>query len=148
MTRKIKPGWTITEQLNDDAGDQFLEYNPNDCPKEEARGELYAGNLGCFGYMSLPLLESYWGKKWTCAMYYVLSAFNPTAIRITKDGIVTADGSPGRITVKIDDHDTVQYITQEVNVRLPKGIAHGSAMQTVLDGDIPKNNNGTRSLYL
>lgn len=135
--------WVVYESTGDTAGDEFKKYDPDNYPKdcftEHAANYPKQGDFG--GFTVFPLLECYWGRKFDAAVYYALSAFNPTAIRVIRN-MMTADAYSGRVTVQVDKNNIIERIEQEVRVILPEGIQHGHAMQIVLDGGTPKNCSG------
>jgi hypothetical protein len=63
-------------------------------------------------WANIPILEFLNGKQWNnCALNYAM-AFSPRAIRVTK-GECTCDEMTGRITVIVDENNTIQRISME-----------------------------------
>lgn len=64
------------------------------------------------GYQCLPVLHYLWGRKWDeLALAYVRSV-RPTSIRVTT-GEIKLDARTGRVTVYVDEDDTILWIEQE-----------------------------------
>ena len=69
----------------------------------------------CWGYTSVKVLPELIGKPWNeITMCYVLS-LDPSAIRVST-GMVTLDSVTGRITVIVDENDTITDISKEVRI--------------------------------
>lgn len=132
------------ETVGDNAGDRFKEYDPDNYPKScfTGHGAKYQDTFERMGWCSLPIFEFLWGKKkFDASVYYALSAFKPSSIRVLRfnEDLLTADSWLGRITVFLDKDDIINRIDYEVDVGLPRGIAHGNSLMMVLDGQTPVN---------
>lgn len=71
-----------------------------------------------YSWTSVGVLPELLGKPWNeITMCYVLS-LEPTSIRVSA-GVVTLDGSTGRITVIVDDSNIINEIYKEVRIPVP-----------------------------
>jgi hypothetical protein len=92
---------------------------------EYEQTELYA-------YCCLPVLQVIWGRKWDQDALNVVGSLRPSYIRVT-NGEEKCDARPWRVTVTVDDNDTIECIHQEVIVGC-EGRDNGSdVMQYVED---------------
>lgn len=140
-----RTGWVVTEQLGDDAGDQYKAYRRDDFPQDcyGSRGVGYHPVKRRTGWAMILILERYYGRPWDTAFYYALSAFSPTMIRVIKPGVgITLDAQTGRITVFLDDDNNVKRVEKECAVALPDGVAHGHALMRIMSGAVPINDSG------
>lgn len=87
------------------------------------------------GFTVLPILEFLKGKPWDEVALACVSAFHPSAIRVTR-GECTLDAYEQRVTVYLDEDDKIESIEQEVTVSLPDGIIHGHALRIAMDHGI------------
>lgn len=143
--RPLRKSWSIEESVGDDAGDQFKNYDPADIPvPSDAQSHEYASKTGRTGWTSMPIMQHAWGQPWSSAFYYALSAFGAHVIRVIPWGRgMTLECCPqSRITVQLDNANRVTKVELESAVDLPRGIAHGSALDAVLRGMQPKNDSG------
>lgn len=83
------------------------------------------------GYTSLNVLSFLKGKKWDEVALAYVHSLRPSSIRVSKDEI-TLDARCWRVTVMVDENDIIKEISQEVEVGLPEGVAHGHALDHAL----------------
>ena len=106
--------------LNDFHGTQGAEYPKN-------RYEMFE----TFSSLSIPILEFLTGKPWGAIALAYVHGMHPSCIRVTT-GIMTLDAWRDRVTVLIDEHGIIEKITQQIEVGLPEGVMHGSALREAL----------------
>lgn len=82
-------------------------------------------------YTSIEVLPILKGKPWDDVALGYCHALRPSSIRVTEGG-TKCDARTWRVTVFIDDKNIINKITQEVEVGLPKGVAHGHALRLAL----------------
>ncbi len=86
------------------------------------------------GWKSIPVLEFLKGRRLDEVVMGYVHALRPSSVRIT-EGLMTCDASVWRVTVfvkKIKHTFFVDSISQEVEVLLPEGVAHGDALNLAL----------------
>lgn len=84
------------------------------------------------GSLSVEVLDFLKGKPWDDVALAYVHSLRPTSIRVTT-GTVKLDARTWRVTVIVDDKDIIESITQEVEVGLPEGVAHGEALDAALE---------------
>ncbi|WP_417744765.1 hypothetical protein [Rosistilla oblonga] len=95
-------------------------------------GHPYNAPNGRFGHTSIYVLDNLTGKPWNNVALGYVHSLRPSSIRVTT-GEITCDARAWRVTVFLDiDGVTIQRISQEVEVWLPDGVAHGLAMDWAL----------------
>ena len=78
-----------------------------------------------FGWTSIDVLPDLIGHPWNDITQAFLRAVRPSRVRVLQVGDVeTTDAIAWRVTVYVRN-GTINSITQEVEVDLPPGIAHG-----------------------
>jgi hypothetical protein len=82
-------------------------------------------------YQCLEVLPCLKGKKWNEVALAYVHSLRPTSIRVTK-GETKLDARTWRVTVYVDNNDTIERIEQEVEVGLPDGVIHGEALKWAL----------------
>lgn len=100
---------------------------------KDYRSELgvdYVAPSSC-GCLSIEVLRFLWGKPWDEVALAYVHALRPTQIRVT-DGGIKLNSRCWRVTVYVGKKDTILKIEQEVEVGLPDGVAHGSALEDAL----------------
>lgn len=82
----------------------------------------------CSSYTTISILEFLNGKLWDeVALAYVL-AMKPSVLRVTTDA-VSLDGDTNRITIFVNEDNTIRQIRKEICIYLPNGIANGYEME-------------------
>ena len=79
------------------------------------------------GFLSLEVLQFLKKRKWDEIALAYIHSLRPSCIRVIK-GECTCDAVDWRVTVYVDSTDIIEKVEQEVEVGLPNGIAHGSAL--------------------
>ena len=103
-------------------GNEYIAYS-DDEPSD--------ADFGRFGFTAIPILEFLWDRKWDEIALAYCHALNPTYIRVTT-GDLKMDSRTGRITVYVDEEDTILYMEQEVEVGLPDEIKDGAALDELV----------------
>jgi hypothetical protein len=85
-----------------------------------------------YGWSSIKVLEFLNGKPWDNVALAYVHSLRPSSIRVTT-GCITLDSRIWRVTVFVDDDNIIKYITQEVEVGLPDGVANGEALDDALN---------------
>jgi len=87
------------------------------------------------GFTSIEVLEFLKNKPWDDVALGFVHALRPEIIRVIQyNGGTQLDARTWRVTVYLNkDNKTIQEITQEVQVGLPKGCAHGWALEEALE---------------
>lgn len=82
----------------------------------------YIGSCGrryeepkCTGMTSVDCLQFLWGRQISRLTMGYIHALRPSMIRICR-GEITCDSVPWRVTIYLDDHDTIYKIDQEAEV--------------------------------
>lgn len=143
--KPLKQGWVIQESIGDDAGDQFKDYDPANIPMpSDADTHEYVAKTGHSGWTCTPIMQHAWGQPWSSAFYHTLSVFGAKYIRIIPwNRGMTLECCPGkRITVHLDADNKVEKVDLESSVALPRGVAHGAALDAILRGEEPRNCSG------
>lgn len=86
------------------------------------------------GWKSIPVLEFLKGRKVDEVVMSYIHALRPSSVRIS-EGMLTCDASVWRVTVmvkRVKRDLYVESVTQEVEVLLPEGVAHGDALNLAL----------------
>jgi hypothetical protein len=83
------------------------------------------------GFLCLEVLPFLKGRKWDVIALGYVHSLRPSSIRVTK-GVCTCDACTWRVTVVLDETDTIKSIEQEAEVGLPAQCAHGDALQSAL----------------
>lgn len=97
--------------------------NPEDYfSKHGVVPKVPAGNVAA---VSVSVLGCLHGRRWDEISLAIVSALDPSAIRVIKDGMLTADSWLYRVTVMLDEEQIIQSVTQELPVILPLGIQQG-----------------------
>jgi len=94
-------------------------------------GVKYDDEAQATGYTDIEVLPFLKGKKWDEIAVGYVHGVRPDTIRVTT-GMCKANAHPWRVTVIVDDENTILKITQEVEVALPSGVAHGEALGDAL----------------
>lgn len=82
--------------------------------------------------LSIEVLSFLNGRPWDWVALAYVHALRPSSIRVTEGG-VTCDSRRWRVTVYLKEGTRlINRITQEVEVGLPEGVAHGSALNAAL----------------
>ena len=81
--------------------------------------------------MTIEVLELLRGKPWDDLALALVHGLRPSAIRVSK-GATTLDSWTWRVTVIVDKDNIIESISQEVEVGLPEGVAHGQALRHAL----------------
>ncbi len=116
---------------------KLKEFNMNettieDIPDKHA-DEYYTTHMESFsefyhrGWKCIKVLEFLNGKQWDDIALGYVHSLRPSSIRVT-EGMITLDARIWRVTVYIDKENVIDYITQEVIVGLPDGVANGEAL--------------------
>jgi len=84
------------------------------------------------GWKSIKVLDFLNGKQWDDIALGYVHALRPSSIRVTK-GTIKLDARVWRVTVYINEDNVINYISQEVVVGLPDGVAHGDALNDALN---------------
>jgi len=79
------------------------------------------------GFTSLSVLEFLKGREWDEVALSYVHALRPTFVRVTT-GMMTCDWRAWRVTVNLDEKNTIESIEQEVEVALPEGVANGQEL--------------------
>ena len=91
--------------------------------------------IRCSSGLCLPVLQQVWGRKLDEAVMAYVHSLRPSAVRITEGGVFL-DSFRWRVTIyvtKVKRSFYVRRIEQEVEVTLPEGVAHGSALALALE---------------
>ena len=83
------------------------------------------------GWTCIEVLEFLKGKPYDAVALAYIHSLRPSYIRVTK-GMTTLDARTWRVTVYINEDNTIRSIKQEVEVALPDGVAHGQALGVAL----------------
>lgn len=83
------------------------------------------------GYTSIEVLSFLVGLPLDDLAHCYLHALRPSSIRVST-GFLTSDAKCWRVTIMVDSANTITSITQEVEVELRGGIAHGHALDCEL----------------
>ena len=83
------------------------------------------------GYADIEVLPFLKGKKWDEIAVGYVHGLRPDTIRVTT-GMLKANAHVWRVTVIVDEENIIKKITQEVEVALPSGVAHGEALGVAL----------------
>lgn len=83
------------------------------------------------GFTCIEVLEFLKGKPYDVVALAYIHSLRPTYIRVTK-GWTTLDARTWRVTVYINEDNTIRSIKQEVQVALPDGVEHGEALGVAL----------------
>jgi hypothetical protein len=93
------------------------------------------------GFTSIEVLHFLKGRKWDEIALGYVHAVRPSSIRVTT-GVQTLDAYSWRVTVFVDENDTIERITQEVEVGLYGNVEDGHhldmALQHATDSEIFK----------
>jgi hypothetical protein len=84
----------------------------------------YPDRVNRISYSSIKALEFLNGRAWDDIALAYVHALRPSAIRVTR-GEETMDSVLWRVTVYVDERDTITGIRQEVEVWLPEGVENG-----------------------
>lgn len=91
------------------------------------------------GWSNIEVLEFLKGRKLDEVALAYIHSLRPSCIRVTT-GMIKTNSIAWRVTVVVDEEDTIQTISQEAEVGLPEGVAHGHALHLALkygiDSDI------------
>lgn len=87
------------------------------------------------GWKSIKVLEFLNDKQWDDVALAYVHALRPSSIRVT-EGTTKLDARVWRVTVYINEDNTIRYISQEVEVGLPENVAHGEALSYALSHGI------------
>ncbi len=100
--------------------------------------EKYHSTLGVnyddtqvISYTDIEVLSFLKGKKWDEIAVGYVHGLRPSQIRVTT-GMCKLNAHVWRVTVIVDEENTIERITQEVEVALPSGVAHGEALSVAL----------------
>lgn len=78
------------------------------------------------GFVSVPMLECFWGEFWSPVVNDFLRALRPSSVCFSKGGIVPLVETPlWQVTVYLDDQERILRIEQEVEVSLSSGAENG-----------------------
>jgi hypothetical protein len=83
------------------------------------------------GYMSIRVLECLNGKPLDEYAMALIHALRPSSVRVSHGGWTNSDARTWRVTVYQRD-GLIDGIEQEVEVGLPDGCPHGSALDAAL----------------
>lgn len=86
----------------------------------------------CTSSVLIDVLEFLRGRQWDDLVLAYVHALRPSSIRVTT-GKIKCDARSWRVTIIIDDNNVIENITQEVEVGLPDGVAHGEALKHALE---------------
>jgi len=81
-------------------------------------------NFEGYSYTSIPCLQWLWGSKFDEITKAWISGLRPSSVRVSK-GCIHCDARRWRVTVLLNEDDSIAEITQEVEVGLPDGIEDG-----------------------
>ena len=102
------------------------------CP-DDYRG--YVGvayeNGGPCGFVSAEMLHFLKGRPWDEIALAYVHGLRPSFIRVTR-GEWAMDARTWRVSVLVDEHNIIQRITQEIQVRLPDGVEHGHHLRALV----------------
>lgn len=88
---------------------------------------------GPTGYLSIEVLTFLNGHPWDEVALAFVHSLRPSSVRVISENEgETADARTWRVTIYLKDADCIKYIRQEVEVSLPEGVAHGSALRDAL----------------
>lgn len=93
--------------------------------------EYLPDEVDCTGWTSIKVLSFLIGKKWDIIALAYAHALKPSYIRVT-EGMETLDARVGRVTVLVNEDNTILEIEQEVEVALPEGVEGGDALDDAL----------------
>jgi hypothetical protein len=90
-----------------------------------------------YGFISVEVLGFLVDRPWDVIALAYVSGLNPTSIRVVPhDSAMFCDASTGRVTVILRPDGSIRSIHQEQRVWLPKGVAHGQALDLALEHGI------------
>ena len=95
---------------------------------------MSAGSIGWTTIEVLPFLR---GLAYDDLARSYVHALRPSEVRVST-GLLKSDAITWRVTVMVDDANTIAEITQEVEVALPSGVAHGHALDCELRKRLPQ----------
>lgn len=110
-----------------------IESHPKDImTTKEINSELE--KLNGFSYTSIDVLEILRGRPLDGIAVGMIHALRPSRVRIIKDGEgATCDAVTWRVTVRVDEHNVISGIYQEVQIGCPPGIQNGYEMDRALE---------------
>lgn len=80
------------------------------------------------GYVSMPVLPFLNKRALDDVAFAWITSLRPSSVRLCRNG-QNDDARCWRVTVYLhDNEDTIRRISQEVEVGLPDGVAHGHAL--------------------
>ena len=82
-------------------------------------------------YTSISVLEFLNGLPFDDLAKVYISGLNPSSVRIIYDS-EHLDARTDRVTVYLDDNDTILKINQEIAIHLPDSIQHGEHLRVCL----------------
>lgn len=125
---KLSAKWIMADADEDDTAD-----HPSLHPEKyhSSLGVNYDDDAQVTGYSDIEVLPFLKGKKWDEIAVGYVHGLRPSQIRVTT-GMCKLNAHVWRVTVFIDEEDTIERITQEVEVALPSGVAHGEALDAAL----------------
>jgi hypothetical protein len=109
-------GWTIHEMTDEEIEEENSPENLQRLREERRAMSPYRRPMS-MGSTSLPVLQQLWGTPWCNAAANFLPALRPSCVRVTR-GEVTLDAVNWRVTVYLNDDNTISRIEQEVEVGL------------------------------
>ena len=86
-------------------------------------------NIPLRGYTSIDVLPELTGVPWCNLALAFIASLRPCGIRVSRDGSVTTDAWPWRVTVLLAEDGTIERIYQEVQI----GYGCGHDVHKVLD---------------